>query len=120
MANRRANLRSEAATMWPIIFAAGVTTLLAGLIVNVKIVAPLGAAIAVVAVFGWVRSSERTRSREHVDSPRRPPRHNVERYSRGRFLGGATLGLAGLVAAAVALLLPPPSARRPRSTRRAR
>ncbi|HEX6663247.1 MAG TPA: Rieske 2Fe-2S domain-containing protein [Gaiellaceae bacterium] len=103
MANRRTNLRSETATMWPIIFAAGVATLLAGLIVNVKVVAPLGGAIAVVAVFGWVRSGERPRSREHVDSSRRPPPRNAERYSRGRFLGRATLGLGGLVAAGVAV-----------------
>ena len=103
MANTRKNLRSEAATMWPIIFAAGVATLLAGLIVSVRIVAPVGAAIAVVAAVGWVRSGERPRSREDVDSSRRRPPHDVDRYSRGRFLGGATLGLGGLVAAAVAV-----------------
>jgi Rieske Fe-S protein len=103
MANRRTNLRSEAATMWPIIFAAGVATLLTGLIVNVMIVAPLGGAIAIVAVFGWVRSGQRPKPRERVDSSRRRPRREVEGYSRGRFLGRATLGLGGLVAAGVAL-----------------
>lgn len=103
MANKRTSLRSEAATMWPIIFAAGIATLLAGLIVNVRIVAPLGGAIAVVAVFGWVRSGERPRSRENLVSSRRPKPRNVDRYSRGRFLGRATLGLGGLVAAGVAV-----------------
>jgi Rieske Fe-S protein len=91
-------------TVWPIAFAAGVATLLVGLIVNVEVVAPVGGAITVLAVFGWVRSGARPRSYPQVDDP--PPRQrrqDAARYSRGRLLSRATLGLGGLVAAGAAL-----------------
>jgi hypothetical protein len=42
-----------AATIWPSTFAIGVAVLLVGLIVNPEMVATLGAAIALVAGFGW-------------------------------------------------------------------
>lgn len=102
------------ATVWPISFAVGVAVLLVGLIVNPEVIAPLGGAITVLAGFGWVRGGrfgEQSTSTEDERDQAAPP--HVERYPRSRFLERATLGLGGLVAAAVALpaaglaILPP-------------
>jgi Rieske Fe-S protein len=91
------------ASVWPFSFAVGVAVLLVGLIVNPELIAPLGAAVSVTAGFGWARSgtgSERT----SVERERRPVAAiKAERFPRSRFLTRATLGLGGLVAAAVAL-----------------
>lgn len=90
-------------TVWPIVFATGIATLLVGLIVNLEVVAPLGAAIVVIAVFGWARTGARSQSRAHTPDTSRGSRPEADRYPRERFLSRATLGLGGLVAAGVAL-----------------
>ena len=46
-----------APTVYPIGFAAGVATILVGLIVNPKIIAPIGGAIAVIFAFLWFRDA---------------------------------------------------------------
>jgi Rieske Fe-S protein len=88
-------------TVWPISVAAGVATLLVGLVVNPLVIAPLGAAITLVSVVGWVRAGE-----SKVAEPEAEPRRDEasgERFPRNRFLERATLGFGGLIAAAVAL-----------------
>jgi menaquinol-cytochrome c reductase iron-sulfur subunit len=77
--------------------------LLVGLIVNLEVIAPLGGAIALLAAFRWIRGPgkpPRTRAAEPAASLSEA---NAERYSRSRLLSRATLGLGGIVAAAVAL-----------------
>jgi Rieske Fe-S protein len=95
--------RDESATVWPVAFAVGVATLLVGLVVNVEVIAPLGAAIALVAGFGWVRGGRHVHTPATNEEPPPPRAKDVERYPRSRFLERATLGLGGLIAAGVAL-----------------
>jgi Rieske Fe-S protein len=87
----------------PICFAIGVAVILVGLVVNLQVVAPAGAAIAVVAAAAWIRRSGRP-SRA-ADEPNRSEAAagGAERFPRSRLLERATLGLGGLVAAGVAL-----------------
>ena len=86
------------ATFLPVSFAIGVVVLLVGLVVNLQLIAPLGAAIALVAGLAWALGS---------GSKRRPttPRPSAsaegtgaERFPRSRMLERATLGIGGLVA----------------------
>ena len=86
------------ATFLPVSFAIGVVVLLVGLVVNLQVIAPLGAAIALVAGLAWALGS---------GSKRRPttPRPSAsaegtgaERFPRSRMLERATLGIGGLVA----------------------
>jgi Rieske Fe-S protein len=108
-----------APTLYPIGFAAGVATILVGLIVNPKVLAPIGGAIAVVFAFLWVR--EATAEYRGVPAEIEPERREVpptatappvpadrggaampepepgERFPRSRFLEGATLGLGGVI-----------------------
>jgi Rieske Fe-S protein len=96
-------------TVWPLGLAVGVAVLLVGLVVDPTVISPLGGAIAAVFGFVWLRSLARPpRVRTAGPTPaataqreRRWP--ETERVSRGRFLKGATIGLGGLIAAAVAL-----------------
>src|SRR6266511_3775812 len=106
-------------SLYPIGFAAGVACILVGLIVNPRVVAPIGAVIAVVFGFLWAR--EATMEYREVPQPIEPERREVpptaeappipadrgeaalaepepgERFPRSRFLEGATLGLGGLI-----------------------
>jgi Rieske Fe-S protein len=105
--------------VYPIGFAAGVATILVGLIVNPKVIAPIGGVIAVVFAFLWVR--EATAEYRGVPLEVEPERREVpptaiapavpadqgeaampepepgERFPRSRFLEGATLGLGGVI-----------------------
>lgn len=98
-------------TIWPFAFACGVALLLVGLIVSWVIVA-IGAAIAFVFGFLWIREA----TREVRDEP--PPEEaapslaeaeaegaegEIERYSRSAVLSGATLGVGALIGAVVTL-----------------
>ena len=88
-------------TIWPFAFAGGVALVLVGLVVNLWITA-IGAAIAVVFGFFWIRDVTR-------DVRTAPPEPVVEeevevvegeepeRYPRSKFLEGATLGLGALI-----------------------
>ena len=87
----------------PIVFAIGVAVTLTGLIVNLDVVAPAGAAIAVLAAAAWIRGSG-SRSPAPAEPKREEPAaDDGERFPRSRLLERATLGLGGLVAAGVAL-----------------
>jgi Rieske Fe-S protein len=110
-----------APTMYPIGFAAGIAVILVGLIVNPKVLAPIGGAIAVVFAVLWVRDA--TAEYRGVPPEIEPERREVEvpptavapavpadrgeaampapapgeRFPRSRFLEGATLGLGGVI-----------------------
>jgi quinol---cytochrome c reductase iron-sulfur subunit, bacillus type len=107
-------------SVYPIGFAAGIACILVGLIVNPKIVAPIGGAIAVIFGFLWARDATKEFRGETV-APVEPERREVsptaeappipanvgeaamsepepgERFPRSRFLEGATLGLGGVI-----------------------
>ena len=108
-----------APTLYPIGFAAGVATILVGLIVNPKVLAPIGGVIALLFAFLWVRdaTAEYRAVPEEIEPERRevPPTATAppipahrgeaampepepgERFPRSRFLEGATLGLGGVI-----------------------
>ena len=108
-----------APTLWPLGFAVGIAVALVGLIISPTVVAPLGAAIAIVFGFLWARDAtaamrHRTpavqaevRELTPAEAAAAPPA-NVgeaampkpqpgERFPRSRFLEGATLGLGGII-----------------------
>jgi len=108
-----------APTLWPLGFAVGIAVALVGLIISPTVVAPLGAAIAIVFGFLWARDAtaamrHRTpavqaevRELTPAEAAAAPPA-NVgeaampkpqpgERFARSRFLEGATLGLGGII-----------------------
>jgi len=91
-------------SIFPFGFAAGIALLLVGLIVGWPIVA-IGAAIALVFAFLWIRDA--TREVRGMPAPQAAPAVEPAaptpppRYGRARFLEGATLGLGGLIGAAV-------------------
>jgi Rieske Fe-S protein len=96
--------RRSVPTIWPVSFAIGVAVLLVGLIVNLEVIAPLGGAISLVAAFAWIRGTgkpPRTRAAEPAAASL--SKATSERYSRSRLLSLATLGLGGVITAAVAL-----------------
>jgi Rieske Fe-S protein len=95
--------RQATPTIWPVSVAVGIAVLLVGLIVNLELVAPLGGAITLLGTFGWVRGAGKPAPRGAEPAAAPPSSANEERYSRGRFLNRATIGLGGIIAAAVAL-----------------
>jgi Rieske Fe-S protein len=104
-------------SLYPIAFAAGIACILVGLIVSPKIVAPIGAAIAIVFGFLWARDS--TMEYRHVPEEIEPERREVapeappipadrgeaamappapgERFPRSKFLEASTLGLGAVI-----------------------
>jgi Rieske Fe-S protein len=100
-------------SLYPIGFAAGIACVLVGLIVNPKLVAPIGGAIAIVFGFLWARDA--TKEYRGEPEPIEPERGGPEpatvaareeptprtvlgeRFPRNRFLEGATLGLGGVI-----------------------
>jgi Rieske Fe-S protein len=102
-------------TLWPVGFAVGVAVILVGLIVNPLVVSLIGAAIAALFGFLWVR--DLSSGMRHAEPPPPPERAAAtpasepapgaaepatgERYPRSRFLEGATLGLGALVGGAI-------------------
>jgi menaquinol-cytochrome c reductase iron-sulfur subunit len=113
-------------SLWPVGFAIGVAVVLVGLIVRPLLIAPIGAAIAIVFAFLWARDATRdyrTVSVPEVEPERRPPRRRaraipahkgeagmpepepgeIERFPRSIFLEGATLGLGALIGGLVTI-----------------
>jgi menaquinol-cytochrome c reductase iron-sulfur subunit len=111
---------SPGPSLLPIGFAAGIACILVGLIINPKVIVPIGAVIAVVCGFLWARDAttefrsepvapiepERGEVRESTDAPAipadqgeaaMPQPETGERFPRSRFLEGATLGLGGVI-----------------------
>jgi menaquinol-cytochrome c reductase iron-sulfur subunit len=92
-------------SIWPFAFAGGVALVLVGLIVSMPIAA-IGAVIAVVFGFLWIRDVTTEVRRMPVEEPAPPPVSELaepevpvepERYPRARFLEGATLGIGALI-----------------------
>ena len=88
-------------TIWPFAFAGGIALILVGLIVNLWVTV-IGAVIAVVFGFLWIREA----TREVRGVPEEPEEEVVveeaeeaeaARYPRSRFLEGATLGFGALI-----------------------
>jgi Rieske Fe-S protein len=112
-------------SLWPVGFAVGVVVLLVGLIISPWI-AGLGALIALVFAFLWVRDLTAGSSLAHAGdvAPERrearpeqeatlPPRAEDERYPRKKFLELSTLGLGGVIgglvtAPALGFMIAPP------------
>jgi Rieske Fe-S protein len=105
---------SPGPSLYPIGFAAGIACILVGLIINPKVIAPIGALIAIICGFLWARDAT-TEFRGEVaaiepergqDAPAIPADQGEaalaepeagERFPRSRFLEGATLGLGGVI-----------------------
>ncbi len=108
-----------APSLWPLGFAVGIAVALVGLIVDPTVIAPIGAAIAIVFGFLWARDAT-TEMRRHAPmvtaevreatpaevasapaadegEAAMPPPQPGERFARTRFLEGATLGLGGVI-----------------------
>jgi Rieske Fe-S protein len=100
-----------APSIWPFAFAGGVALLLVGLIVSWVVVA-IGAAIAVVFGYLWIREATREvrgtppPSKAEVavaEAEEEGAEGEIERYSRSTFLSGATLGVGALIGGIVTL-----------------
>jgi Rieske Fe-S protein len=112
-------------TLWPIGFAIGIAVLLVGLIVDPLLISPIGAGIAIVFGFFWVReASSELRAQpvaiepEHRDpsaAPASAVAHETpsQRFPRSKFLEGTTIGLGAVVGGMITVpvagfaLLPP-------------
>ena len=106
---------SPGPSLYPIGFAAGIACILIGLIINPKVIVPIGVVIAVVCGFFWARSATKEFRDEPVAAiePERGGAREAgaadpgeaapaavdagHRFPRNRFLEGATLGLGGLI-----------------------
>jgi Rieske Fe-S protein len=88
--------------IFPVVFAVGIVVLLTGLVVDPLAIAPLGAGIAAVAAFFWIRGT-RPRERAAAAEPAPAPAEDEERFPRNRLLERATLAVGGLVALGVAV-----------------
>jgi Rieske Fe-S protein len=96
-------------TIWPFAFAGAVALILLGLIVN-KWATVIGAILAVVFGFLWIRQVTRE-VRGEPEQLEAPPAESTEaeeedgapRYERSRFLEGATIGIGAAIGAIVTL-----------------
>jgi Rieske Fe-S protein len=97
-------------SLWPVGFAVGIATLLVGLVVSPKLIAPIGAVITVIFAFLWVRDVMRERSVAVEAEPELlpategeavlaepEPEEEDDRFPRSKFLEGATLGLGAAI-----------------------
>ena len=87
----------------PIAFAVGTAVILVGLVVNLRVIAPVGVAITLLAAVGWIRGNRRGSDTTPAPRETETAAGNAEKFPRSRFLERATLGLGGLIAAGVAL-----------------
>jgi Rieske Fe-S protein len=104
-------------SLYPFAFAAGVACILVGLIVNPLVIAPIGAAIAIIFGFLWARDatmefrhgseqiepergepvSAATTAPPTVDDAAMPQAEPDERFPRNKFLEASTLGLGAVI-----------------------
>jgi menaquinol-cytochrome c reductase iron-sulfur subunit len=102
-------------SLYPIGFAAGIACILVGLIINPKVIVPIGAAIAIVCGFLWARDAtkelrgepvhavepERGEIVESTDAPStaadQAEAESGERFPRSKFLEFSTLGLGAAI-----------------------
>jgi Rieske Fe-S protein len=101
-------------TLWPLGFAVGIACILAGLVLS-WVVAAVGAAIAVLFGFLWIRDLTRpvrtpapaveaeSRGPRAVVSPPPPAADEPAAYPRSTFLSAATLGLGGVIGGVLTL-----------------
>jgi Rieske Fe-S protein len=98
-------------TIWPFAFAAGIALLLVGLIIN-WILAAIGAVVALVFAFLWIREATREVRRPPVPAPEPAPvselavpeeEEEPERYPRSVFLELSTLGVGAAIGGIVTL-----------------
>jgi menaquinol-cytochrome c reductase iron-sulfur subunit len=89
------------ANILPACFAGGLLVLLAGLIVDLEVIAPLGGAIILVAGFLWARRNLRLPPPEFQSPP--GDEGDAERFPRSRLLEAATVGIGSLVGLAAGL-----------------
>ena len=101
-------------SLWPIGFAAGVACILTGLVVS-TVVAVVGAVIAIVFGFLWIRDVTKpvrtpppavepeTRARTVSLTPEEEPPKELVMYPRNTFLSAATLGLGAAIGGIVTL-----------------
>ena len=94
---------STAASIAPLSVAIGVAVLLVGLIVSPFVIAPLGAAVGLVAGFVWVRTNHPKQSTTVTPAAEPHAGRDEERFPRSRLLERATIGLGGIVALGAAL-----------------
>ena len=113
-------------SLYPIGFAAGIACILVGLIVNPKIIVPIGAVIAIISGFLWAREAtkelraqpvhdveaERGEVVESTDAPPIPAHQSEaampepepgERFPRSKFLEFSTLGLGAAIGGLVTI-----------------
>jgi menaquinol-cytochrome c reductase iron-sulfur subunit len=104
-------------SLYPIAFAAGVATILVGLIVNPKIIAPIGAVIAIVFGFLWARDATvEYRGEPEAIEPERGElvatasavgeareSEAPETFPRSKFLEASTLGLGAVIGGVVTI-----------------
>jgi Rieske Fe-S protein len=109
-------------SLYPIAFAAGIAVILVGLIVNPTVIAPIGAAIAILFGFLWARDA--TMEYRRVPEPIEPERGEVvtapaipadegeaampepepgERFPRSKFLEASTLGFGAVIGGIVTI-----------------
>ena len=108
-------------SLWPVGFAVGIATLLVGLVVSPKLIAPIGAVITAVFAFLWVRDVMRERAHTvtvepetrvvgaepeaapipanegEAAMPEPESEAEIDRFPRSKFLEGATLGLGAAI-----------------------
>jgi Rieske Fe-S protein len=100
-----------APSIWPFAFALGVALVLVALVIDSWLIVAIGAAIAVVFGFLWVRDA--TREVRGAPEPAEAAQHEEEaedeaaeepaRMSRSLFLSGATLGVGAAIGGVVTL-----------------
>jgi len=86
----------------PVCFVGGLLVLVVGLIVDTEIIAPVGGAITIVGGLLWARSALRS-GRPIEPEPVEPAPDDADRFPRNRLLEAATLGIGGIIGAAVGL-----------------
>ena len=97
-------------SIWPFGFALGVALVLIGLVITAWLIVAIGAAIAVVFAFLWIRDATREVRGTPPPAPvaRAEPeeveeKEEVHRYPRSVFLEGATLGIGAAIGGIVTL-----------------
>ncbi|MGZ4358991.1 MAG: QcrA and Rieske domain-containing protein [Gaiellaceae bacterium] len=101
--------QSAGSSLWPAGFALAVLVLLVGVVVDWRVLVPLGLALAIVFGFLWASNARReirgeaAPATEKPRPPHFPPESESNRYPRRVFLEGATLGIGGLIGAIVTL-----------------
>jgi Rieske Fe-S protein len=95
-------------TLWPLGFAIGIVVVLVGLVINPLWISTVGAVIAIVFAFLWIREATtemrgqpiavepERREAQPAEQGAAPPGPD-DRFPRSRFLEGATLGMGAMI-----------------------